>query len=93
MNITRNTDGSVPSCTELGCYPLFYVCADGGVLCPDCVNKEAKAKLVTFADCDCDRCKDPDPQWHVVGCDANYEDPDLHCDNCEVCIPSAYTED
>lgn len=69
------------SSTELGGYPLFYITADNGVLCSDCANKEMVRTL------------DPDDdQFHIVGCDINYEDDCLYCDHCEQQINSAYGE-
>ena len=60
---------------------MFYICQDGGILCPDCAN--ANAALSGDRD---------DPQWNVVGYDINYEDEDLFCDNCNEPIPAAYAD-
>lgn len=64
-----------------GGYQIFYVVADGGVLCSKCANKEIKLT------------SDPeiDHQWQIVAADINYEDPGLFCDHCERC-ESAYGE-
>jgi hypothetical protein len=67
--------------TDLGGYPLFYVTRDNGVLCPACANRNLK---LTLGD---------DPQWRIVDCDVNYEDPELYCDNCSERIESAYAEE
>lgn len=65
-----------------GGYPLFYVCKDGGVLCPACANlPESLTATAT------------DPDWFVTGCDANYEDDSLSCDHCSSPIESAYGPD
>ena len=64
-----------------GGYQLFYIHTDGGVICPKCANK----KLLTTLDK-----HDSD---FIVACEANYEDPELHCDHCSERIPSSYVED
>ena len=62
-----------------GGYPLYYVTKDGGILCPECCNKN----LTLLNDPD-------DPQWYVVDCYANWEDTELTCDHCNNKIESAY---
>jgi len=64
-----------------GGYPLFYVTADNGVLCPKCANKNLTLTLKG------------DDQWRIVTCDINYEDNSLYCDNCSGKIQSSYGED
>lgn len=65
-----------------GGYPIYYLCADGGVLCSKCVNTEIKLT------------SDPDAErgWRIVGVDINYEDPYLVCDHCGEFCESAYGE-
>ena len=65
-----------------GGYPVFYITADSGVLCPACANKHLPR---TFD-------KD-DGQFYIVQQLINYEDPHLHCDHCNGRIPSAYAGD
>jgi hypothetical protein len=69
-----------------GGYPLFYLCADGGTLCPDCCDKEIE--LIREA------ANNPgtDEQWEIVAHDINYEDVSLYCDHCNNHIESAYGE-
>ncbi len=63
--------GEYPVYSWSGGYRLYYVTADGGFLCAECANENK------------DLTEDPDdPQWFIVGCDVNYEDPDLICDHC-----------
>ena len=69
-----------------GGYPMFYVCSDGGCLCPKCTNKEID--LIDSAIRDNDN-----SGWRVVGADVNWEDSSLICDNCNSRIESAYAED
>lgn len=65
-----------------GGYPLFYLTADNGALCPQCANENFNL------------CNDHnDSQWYIVAYDINYEDDSLFCDNCSKQIESAYGED
>ena len=66
-----------------GGYPMYYLTADSGVLCPGCVES---------AIADGTACDPKDP-GHIVGHDANWEDPHLYCDGCGERIESAYAED
>lgn len=73
------SNGSVARYSPIGCYPLLYLCADGGALCGRCVESEIE------------QCCDPHSGgWHVVAHGANWEDEDLHCDHCGERIESAY---
>ena len=38
-NLLSSNNGKLPSYTENGDYPLFYVLRGGKVLCPKCANK------------------------------------------------------
>ena len=71
-----------PAHTDVGGYPLYYLTAAGGVLSPKSANENLEQTL----------CSD-DPQWFIVACDINYEDPDLYCDDSSERIPSAYAEE
>ena len=64
-----------------GCYPLYYMAADGGCLCVECANQNQQ----TF-DKDAEKC------WHIVAVDVNYEDHDLYCDHCNEQIEAAYDD-
>ena len=75
-------DGKAYPLTDLGFYPIIYICEDGGVLCADCVNDNLE--LIRNAK------KDHDPQWNVIGYDVYYEGPIINCDNCNKDIESAY---
>lgn len=75
-------NGKVQSYAFTGGYPIYYITADCGVLCPDCVNKNLE--LLNDKN---------DKQWHVVAADINYEDNSLYCDNCNKQIESAYGDD
>ena len=75
--------------TSVGCYPVFFLCSDGGTLCPVCARKEARR--IIGAILDGGQCPD-DRQWRVVAHDANWEDPELFCEHCSERIESAYAE-
>ena len=66
-----------------GGYPLYGVTADCGALCPNCIKKEWP--LITSAIFD----SGTDKQWEVVAVEVNYEN-EIHCDNCNKAIDSAY---
>lgn len=65
-----------------GGYPLYYLCADDGVLCSKCANKEIELTSTPDAEAD----------WHIVAADINYEDPLLECTACGEFCESAYGE-
>ena len=76
--------GEFPARTMLGCYPIFYVLEDGGVLCPACAN----GGNGSIASLDHD-----DPQWNIIAADAHWEGEPIVCDHCYAEIESAYGED
>jgi hypothetical protein len=78
----RNDDNTVSKYAWPGGYPLFYLTADNGVLCPSCVQ-DARPDAP-----DADQTND----WKVVAADVNWEDADLTCDHCSTRIESAYGE-
>ena len=87
MKPQRDENGNLPAFAWPGGYPIYYLCADGGILCPQCANKESAVKE---ADKDADY---PDfDQWRIVASDINWEDASLTCDNCNQRIESAYSE-
>ncbi len=65
-----------------GGYPIFAITADYGCLCKKCVEDELS--LIEKAD------EDSDQQWQLLALEINWEDSDLHCDNCGNQIESAY---
>jgi hypothetical protein len=90
MLLTDNSgafpNGEVAKYAWPGGYPLYYFTADGGALCPGCVNENIRT--ITSAALDGD-----DKQWEVVARDVNWEDAHLACDHCNKRIESAYAED
>lgn len=71
-----------------GGYPLYYLCADGGALCPGCVNAEIDLIDPDTRDWIADRRLRTG--WVIVAVDVNYEDDSLTCDHCNDPIESAY---
>lgn len=78
----RYEDGTLPRWTDLGCYPVAYLCADGGTLCPDCAN----GKNGSEASEDRDAPRD----WRLVDSFVHWEGPAEICDHCGAEIESAY---
>jgi hypothetical protein len=81
-NLPRNNqDGSLDAFAWPGGYPIFYLCEDSGVLCPDCART---------VDGDPEGYPQDDPQWHIVAADVHWEGAPMFCDNCNAEIESAY---
>lgn len=93
-DIKRNDEGGFDYYAWPGGYPLFYLCADGGILCPKCAN-ENKEVYITSDDKTSEEKENrfDDPQWHVIAVDINYEDTTMYCDHCNAHIVSAYGDD
>lgn len=77
----------LPAFAWPGGYPLYYVFADGGCICPKCANDNIE-------DIDSankgERCCNSHGGWAIDAHDVNWEDSDLVCDHCHKSIPSAY---
>lgn len=86
-NLTRNENGTLPAYAWPGGYPIYYLCADGGILCPACANGE-NGSLAADETLDPD-CPDDD-QWRIVAQDIHWEGQPLVCDHCGKKIESAY---
>lgn len=82
--LPRDDDGRLITYAWPGGYPVYYVTADGGVLCPDCARMAEDEKLSPNPD---------DTQWHIIAADVNYEDCSLDCDHCYQMIECAYPPD
>ena len=83
LAIKRDENGRCEKYAWPGGYLVFYICANGGILCPDCVD--AEKELIDAAD-------QSDEQWLVIAQEINYEDGSLYCDNCSNRIESAYAD-
>jgi len=68
-----------------GCYPLYFVTADGEALSFESVRSNLRLVL------DAIRSRD-NSGWRVTGCQVNYEDTNLRCAHSDKLIPSAYGE-
>lgn len=74
-----------------GGYPLFYLFADGGVICPKCANENIAEIDAAMRD---ERGNRPHSSgcggWSICDVDINYEDAALLCDHCGEFIDPAY---
>lgn len=86
INSMRLESGKLPAYAWPGGYPLYYLTADNGILCPACANGENGS--LASADLD-PNCRE-DRQWLLVDCDVHYEGAPLVCDHCNAEIESAY---
>ncbi len=86
--MTRNEDGSLPAYAWPGGYPIYYVCQDGGTLCPTCANGGNGS--IAYIGNSSDGIEDA--QWHIVGQEVNYEVESLFCDNCNAKVDAAYVD-
>ena len=86
--LKRANKGKLPSFAWPGGYPLFYLCEDGGILCPDCANDSRVREEMRVNPKDF-----PDKSWRISAYDVNWEDGWMLCDNCNERIESAYRED
>lgn len=73
-------NGKLPAYAWPGGYPVYYLAADNGVLCPACANEYTP---------DRDNQKQLEPVVYGI----NYEDPALYCEHCNKRVESAYAED
>jgi len=79
LDLVRMEDGTLPTYSWPGGYPVFYLDGGGSVLCPACArNSDQEGEVPRFRPC-------------AAG--VNWEDAELDCDNCNARIPSAYAED
>ncbi len=81
MKLHRDDDGKLPAYAWPGGYQIYYVCADGGVLCPHCANGKNGSKASEQ-----NEAKD----WRLVDSDVHWEGQPLVCDHCGTFIESAY---
>ena len=87
MKAIREENGQFSAYAWPGGYPVYYLVADNGILCPTCANTESSVREAET------RPDYPDyDQWRIVTSDINWENPDLFCDHCNERIESAYAE-
>lgn len=81
-----------------GGYPLFYLFADGGCICPECANENIELIDAETRDLNAGRAFNPRGRtdrrggWALDAVDTNWEDDSLTCDHCGESIESAYGE-
>jgi hypothetical protein len=80
LNDLRLENGKLMAYAFPGGYPIYYLAADNGVLCPKCANEYTPER-------------DNDEQLKPVAFGINYEDAQLYCEHCNKRIESAYAED
>lgn len=81
--IARNDhDGKYPAFAWPGGYPITYLLADGGVLCPACANGDNGSEAT----------EDPgaDKEWRLAASDVHWEGPASTCECCGAELESAY---
>jgi hypothetical protein len=84
-NLHRDDNGKLPAYAWPGGYPIYYLCADGGCLCPKCANGENGSEAYDGA-----YVPEQGKDWHLVAQDIHYEGAPLVCDHCAAIIESAY---
>lgn len=82
----RDDNGLLPTYAWPGGYPVFYLAADNGILCPDCANGENGSECCGELDADCPS----DDQWIIVAHDIHWEGEPIVCEHCDAQIQSAY---
>ena len=87
----RDGDGKLASNTFPGLYPLLYITADGGSLCPDCANGENGSEAYLHLEGPADGIEME--QWRIDVAAVNYEDATMCCSHCSGKIPAAYVDD
>src|SRR5262249_45369102 len=72
MKPQRDENGNLPAYAWPGGYPIYYLCADNGILCPHCANTEPAVRLAD------EQADYPDyDQWRIMAVDVNWEDANL----------------
>jgi hypothetical protein len=79
--LPRDDSGRLSTWAWPGGYPIYYICADGGCLCPACANGDGDS--IASPDQD-------DPQWQVIGAEVHWEGEPIVCDHCGKLVESAY---
>jgi len=67
-----------------GCYPMYALCADSGVLCVESVRENYKQILHAT------RHPGTNLQWEVIGVDVHWEGEPFYCAHSSKMIESAY---
>lgn len=79
--LREDNGGNLPAYAWPGGYPLYYLTADNGCLCPDCANGKNGSEAHE---------DNEDKSWRLVACDVHYEGEPITCDHCGEQVESAY---
>lgn len=79
--LPERINGKLPKYTSVGSYPVFYVSNMDCVLCAECSTAVLDDPMA-FGNGE-----------SLLGCDVNWEDPHMYCEECNVRIESAYADD
>lgn len=82
MALHRDEDGTLPAYAWPGGYPVLYLCADNGILCPACANGQNGSEASESIDAPAD--------WRLVAHSIHWEGPAEICEHCGAEIESAY---
>lgn len=77
--------------TSIGCYPTYFITADGEALSHEAVRENLWQVARATRDYDL-HCTPHLVQWAVIAYDVNWENPDLYCAHTGKRIESAYAE-
>jgi hypothetical protein len=84
LNQCKGDNGKLIEWAWPGGYPITYICADGGTVCPECAQKYLDKAANLQED-------DFLYKWEVViGGDIYHEGPTIQCEECNTLIESAY---
>jgi hypothetical protein len=70
-----------------GGYPLFFISTEGDALSFEAVRKNWREVCRSHLNM-----QGGESNWHLISCEANWEDPNLICAETNERIPSAYAE-
>lgn len=79
--LERDKNGNLISHVWPGGYPVVYIVADGGELCPACANGENHSDASVETD---------SYQWLLIGSVIHWEGEPILCSHCYAQIESAY---
>ena len=83
MTLHRDDDGKLTAFAWPGGYPIVYMMADNGCLCPACANGGNGSEASETSD---------EKQWRLVAGEVYWEGAPIQCDHCNADIESAYGE-
>jgi hypothetical protein len=78
--------------TSIGCYPTYFIAADGEALSHEAVRENLWQVARATRDYPREKWNLDVRQWTVIGFDVNWENADLYCAHTNKRIESAYAE-